>query len=83
MKNEKNYFTAGGGDKPPPPFADKVPVPVLYSIGKSPMIHFVVHQQKLRFAFENMWLPIIEKREEKEKESRRNVPGVLIKQESR
>ena len=32
----------------------------MISKGKSPMIHFVVRNPKLLFAFENMWLPIIE-----------------------
>ena len=40
----------------------------MISKGKSPMIHFVVRHPKLRFAFENMWFPIIEKGEERDHE---------------
>lgn len=40
----------------------------MISKGKSPMIHFVVRHPKLRFAFENMWFPIIEKGEERDYE---------------
>ena len=40
----------------------------MISKGKSPMIHFVIRHPKLRFAFENMWFPIIEKGEKRDYE---------------
>ena len=38
----------------------------MISKGKSPMIHFVVRHPKLRYAFENMWIPIVEEEGEKD-----------------